>query len=59
MLEDWRKANVTHVFEKGKRKLYHILGNMMEMLILETILSYTKEKKIVGSSMVSPGESHT
>jgi len=50
MLEDWRKANVTHVFEKGKRKLYHILGNMMEMLILETILSYTKEKKIVRSS---------
>ena len=46
VLEDWRKANVTPIFNKGKKEdpgnyrlvsLTSILGKMMEQLILEVI----------------------
>jgi len=45
--EDWRKANVTAVFKKGKKKnpgnyrpvsLTSIPGKMMKQLILEVII---------------------
>ncbi|GAB0205890.1 mitochondrial enolase superfamily member 1 [Grus japonensis] len=56
--EDWRKANVTPVFKKGKKEdsgnyrpvsLTSIPGEMMEQLFLEVISKYVEEKKVIGS----------
>jgi len=57
VLEDWRKANVTPIFNKGKEdpgkykpvSLTSIAGNMMEQLILEVIIKQVKEKKVIRS----------
>lgn len=47
-LEDWKKANVSPIFEKGKKEdlgyyrlstFILIPGKMMEQIILETILN--------------------
>jgi len=58
--EDWRKASVTPIFKKGKKKdpgiyilvsLTSIPGKMMEhLLILEIIIKQVKEKKVIRSS---------
>jgi len=57
--EDWRKANVTPVFKKGKKEdpgnyrpvsLTSILGKMMEELILDVISKQVEEKKAIRSS---------
>jgi len=57
--EDWRKANVTPVFTKGKKEdpgnyrpvsLTSIPGKVMQQLILEVILKQVEEKKIIRSS---------
>jgi len=57
--EDWRKANVTPVFKKGKKEnpgnyrpvsLISILGRVMEQLILEVIIKQVEEMKVVRSS---------
>jgi len=57
--EDWRKANVTPIFKKGKKEdpgnyrpvsLTSILGKVMEQLILEVIIKQVKEKKVIRSS---------
>jgi len=57
--EDWRKANVTPVFKKGKKEdtgnyrpvsLTSILGKVMERLILEVINKQVEEKKVIRSS---------
>ncbi|GAB0204475.1 mitochondrial enolase superfamily member 1 [Grus japonensis] len=54
--EDWRKANVTLVFKKGKKEdpgnyrpvsLISIPGKMMEQLILG-IINKRGEKKVIG-----------
>ncbi|KFW05647.1 RNA-directed DNA polymerase from mobile element jockey, partial [Fulmarus glacialis] len=54
--KDWRKANVTFIFKKGKKEdpgnyrpvsLTWIPGKVMEQLILETISRHIKEKKII------------
>ena len=59
MPEDWRKANVTPIFKKCKKKdpgnyrpvnLTSILGSMMEQLILEDIMKQVEEKKVIRSS---------
>ncbi|GAB0178104.1 mitochondrial enolase superfamily member 1 [Grus japonensis] len=56
--EDWRKANVTPVFKKGKKEdqgnyrpvsLTSMLGNIMEQLILGVINKHVEEKKVIGS----------
>ncbi|GAB0176464.1 mitochondrial enolase superfamily member 1 [Grus japonensis] len=56
--EDWRKANVTLVFKKGKKEdlrnyrsvsLTSIPGKVMEQLILEVISKHVEEKKVIGS----------
>ncbi|KFQ30023.1 hypothetical protein N331_07976, partial [Merops nubicus] len=56
MPEDWRKANVTPGFKKGKKEdpgnyrpvsLTSIPGKIMEWLILEVISEHTEEKKVV------------
>ncbi|GAB0205877.1 mitochondrial enolase superfamily member 1 [Grus japonensis] len=56
--EDWRKANVTPVFKKGKKEdpgnyrpvsLNSIPGEMMEQLILGVINKHVEEKKVIGS----------
>ncbi|GAB0208442.1 mitochondrial enolase superfamily member 1 [Grus japonensis] len=56
--EDWRKANVTPVFKKGKKEdpgnyrpvsLTSIPGKMMEQLTLGVIYKYVEEKKVTGS----------
>ncbi|KFP28573.1 RNA-directed DNA polymerase from mobile element jockey, partial [Colius striatus] len=54
--EDWRRANITPVFKKGKKdnlgnhrsvSLISILGKMMEQLILNTISKHMKEKMVI------------
>ena len=57
--EDWKKANVTSIFKKGKSE---DLGNYrpvsltlspekdIEQIILETIFRHMKVKKMIGSS---------
>ncbi|GAB0175667.1 mitochondrial enolase superfamily member 1 [Grus japonensis] len=56
--EDWRKANVTPVFKKGKEKdpgnyrpdsLTSIPGKMMKQLILVVINKHVEKKKVIGS----------
>ena len=56
---DWRKANVTPIFKKGKKEdpgnyrpvsLTSIPGKVMEQLILEVIIKHVKEKKVIRSS---------
>jgi len=57
--EDWRKANVTPVFKKGKKgdpgnyrpvNLTSIPGKVMEQLILDVINKQVEEKKVIRSS---------
>jgi len=57
--EDWRKAIVTPVFKKGKKKdpanyrpvsFTSIPGKMMEQLILEVFINQVEEKKVIRSS---------
>jgi len=57
--EDWRKANVTPIFKKGKKEdpgnyrllsLTSILGKVMEQLILDVIINQVEEKKVIRSS---------
>jgi len=56
--EDWRKANVTLVLEKGKKdpgtyrpvSLTSIPGKMMEQLILEVTIKQVEKKKVIRSS---------
>ncbi|KFP27305.1 RNA-directed DNA polymerase from mobile element jockey, partial [Colius striatus] len=54
--ENWRKANVTPVFKKGKKDnpgnyspviLTSIPGKVMEQLILNVITEHMKEKMII------------
>uniref|UniRef100_A0A8B9PGQ4 Reverse transcriptase domain-containing protein n=1 Tax=Apteryx owenii TaxID=8824 RepID=A0A8B9PGQ4_APTOW len=57
--EDWKKANVTPVFQKGKKEdpgnyrpvsLTCISGKVMEQLILEAISKHVEDKKVIRSS---------
>ena len=57
--EDWRKANVTSLFKKGRKEdpgnyrpvnLTSIQGKAMEQLILEIISKQGEEKKVIRSS---------
>jgi len=56
--EDWRIANVTPIFKKGKKEdpgnykpvSLSIPGKMMEQLILEVIMKQVEEKKVIRSS---------
>ncbi|KFP30250.1 RNA-directed DNA polymerase from mobile element jockey, partial [Colius striatus] len=54
--EDWRKANVTPVFKKGRKNdpgnyrpvsLTSIPGKVMEQLILNVITEHMKEKMVI------------
>ncbi|GAB0209468.1 mitochondrial enolase superfamily member 1 [Grus japonensis] len=56
--EDWRKANVTPVFKKGKKedpgnyrpvRFTSIPGKVMEQLILGVINKHVEEKVVIGS----------
>jgi len=56
--EDWRKANVTPIFKKGKKEdsgnyrpvsLTSTPGKVMEQLILKVIIKQGEEKKVIGS----------
>jgi len=57
--EDWRKANVTSVFKKGKKEdpgnyrplsLTSICGKVVEQLVLDVISKQMKENKVIRSS---------
>jgi len=57
--EDWRKASVAPVFNKGKKEdpgnyrlvsLTSVPGKVMEQLILAVISNQLKEKKVLRSS---------
>ncbi|KFU92086.1 hypothetical protein M959_00552, partial [Chaetura pelagica] len=54
--EDWRKANVTPVYKKGKKEdpgnyrlvsLTSIPGKVMEQLVLGTISRYVKDEGVI------------
>jgi len=57
--EDWRKANVTPVFKKGKKEdpgnyrpvsLTFVPGKMMEQLFLDVLTKQVEEKKVIRST---------
>jgi len=57
--KDWREANVTPIFKKGKKEdpgnyrpvsLTSIPGRMLERLILDVIIKQVEEKKVIRSS---------
>ena len=59
--EDWKKANVTPIFGKGKKEdlqnykyvsLMSIPGKVMKHILWEAISKNTKEKKMNGSRQV-------
>ncbi|KFV76616.1 hypothetical protein N308_07432, partial [Struthio camelus australis] len=54
--EDWKKANVTPVFKKGKKEepgnyrpvsLTSIPGKVMEQLLLEVLTKHLEDKKVI------------
>ncbi|KFV83152.1 RNA-directed DNA polymerase from mobile element jockey, partial [Struthio camelus australis] len=54
--EDWKKANVTPVFKKGKKEepgnyrpvsLTSIPGKVMEQLLLEVLTKHVEGKKVI------------
>ncbi|KFV84297.1 RNA-directed DNA polymerase from mobile element jockey, partial [Struthio camelus australis] len=54
--EDWKKANVTLIFQKGKKEdpgnyrmvsLTSVPRKVMEKLILRTISKHMKDKKVI------------
>jgi len=57
-LEDWKKANITPVFRKGKKEdlgndrlvsLSSVPGKVMEQIFLETIAGHLTDKVIRSS----------
>lgn len=57
--EDWKQANVTAIFRKGKKEdpvesrpvsLTSVPGKVLEQLILESISKHTKDKKVSENS---------
>ncbi|TRZ05008.1 hypothetical protein HGM15179_022099, partial [Zosterops borbonicus] len=57
--DDWRNANVSPIFKKGKKEdlenywpvsLTSIPGKVMEQVILEVITKHIEEKKVIWSS---------
>ncbi|KAK4822924.1 hypothetical protein QYF61_023424 [Mycteria americana] len=66
-IHDWRKANVTPIFKKGRKEdtgnyrpvsLTLIPGKVIEQLILETISRHMKDKEVIrsGTSLVGKGK---
>lgn len=65
--DDWRKANVTPIYKKGKEELGNlqpvsltsILGMVMEQVILEVITKHVKETKVIriGEHVFTKGKS--
>ncbi|KFV83481.1 RNA-directed DNA polymerase from mobile element jockey, partial [Struthio camelus australis] len=54
--EDWKKASVTPVFQKGKKEepgnyrpvsLTSIPGKVMEQLLLEVLTKHVEDKKVI------------
>ncbi|PKU41714.1 rna-directed dna polymerase from mobile element jockey- hypothetical protein [Limosa lapponica baueri] len=56
--EDWRKANITPVYKKGKKEdpgnyrpisLTSVPGKLMERLVLDVTSKHLKEQEVIGS----------
>ena len=58
-LADWKRGNVTPIFEKGKKEdpgncrlvsLTSVHSRTMELILLETVLRHTENKEVTGDS---------
>ncbi|PKU44058.1 rna-directed dna polymerase from mobile element hypothetical protein [Limosa lapponica baueri] len=56
--EDWKKANITPIFKKGKKEdpgnyrptsLTSVPGKIMERLVLDVISKHVEEQEVIGS----------
>ncbi|CAM4587715.1 unnamed protein product [Lepidochelys kempii] len=57
--DDWKKANIVHIFKKGKKEdpgnyspvsLTSVPGKIMEQVLKESILKHLEERKVIRNS---------
>ena len=60
---DWKRRNITPIFKKGREEdpgydrlvsLSSVCGQIMEQILLETMLRDMEKKEVAGDSLASP-----